>query len=241
MTTDNTNHSEWERVLSTAAFVQQIVPDAILVGGSAAALYAGHRISLDDDHVVAGLKNRFDTVLADLEKVAGWQTSRINAPVLILGNLKGVETGIRNLIREEPLETTSVDTAAGPIVVPTLPELLRIKSWLVVSRNATRDYVDTIALADRLGQTAAVRALERFDALYPQPSVSASQQLMKQLSDPRPYDPDEDLVIYKGLQQPYSDRAYIAKRGNELAVALLDDRLHRHDRDERTPRTSLER
>jgi hypothetical protein len=36
---------DWERVLSTAARLQRILPDAVLVGGSAAALYAKHRQS----------------------------------------------------------------------------------------------------------------------------------------------------------------------------------------------------
>jgi len=35
---------EWEQVLSSAAHLQRILPDAVLVGGTAAAIYAGHRI-----------------------------------------------------------------------------------------------------------------------------------------------------------------------------------------------------
>lgn len=37
------------RVLESAARFQELVPDAVLVGGSAAALYAGHRDSYDHD------------------------------------------------------------------------------------------------------------------------------------------------------------------------------------------------
>jgi len=48
------SEDDWERVLSAAAAVQRIVPDAIL------ALYAKHRFSADDDHVLAELKPRFD-------------------------------------------------------------------------------------------------------------------------------------------------------------------------------------
>jgi hypothetical protein len=44
-----------------------MVPDAILVGGSAAALYAGHRDSYDHDHVLTDLRDRFDVVLGALE------------------------------------------------------------------------------------------------------------------------------------------------------------------------------
>ena len=49
-------HSEMDAILKAAARLQELVPDAVLVGGTAAAHYAGHRISLDDDHVVDLLK-----------------------------------------------------------------------------------------------------------------------------------------------------------------------------------------
>ena len=43
---------EWEEVLSAAAHLQRILPDAVLVGGTAAAIYAGHRLSTDADHII---------------------------------------------------------------------------------------------------------------------------------------------------------------------------------------------
>jgi hypothetical protein len=221
---DVTTSEDWERVLTAAAWVQRIVPDAILVGGSAAAMYADHRYSADDDHVVEHLKERFDEVLHNLEAAAGWSTARLKPPVLILENFNGVDTGIRNLIRQAPLETTTVRTPAGEIAVPTLPEMLRIKAWLVVSRNKMRDYIDTAALSDKLGPEGALAAMQSFDNLYPQPHVSARQQLMKQLSEPKPNDPDTDLRIYKALRVPYDRWEYVRERCSELAVALLRGR-----------------
>ena len=44
--------SELVRVLESAARLQEVVPDAVLVGGSAAALWASHRTSFDHDHVL---------------------------------------------------------------------------------------------------------------------------------------------------------------------------------------------
>ncbi|HET6361076.1 MAG TPA: hypothetical protein VFH11_03365, partial [Gemmatimonadota bacterium] len=84
--------SGFEQVLEAAARLQEIVPDTVLVGGSAAAHHAGHRVSLDDDHTLGDLKRRFDEVLEALERTEGWVTSRIRRPVLILGSLDGVET-----------------------------------------------------------------------------------------------------------------------------------------------------
>lgn len=100
---------DWERVLSSAARLQCILPDAVLVGGTASAIHAGHRFSRDADHVLTDLRSRFDDVLKELESVAGWKTARVQRPVQILGNLDGIETGIRQLIRDAPLETTVVN------------------------------------------------------------------------------------------------------------------------------------
>jgi len=36
---------DWELLLSSAARLQRILPDAVLVGGTAAAIHAGHRSS----------------------------------------------------------------------------------------------------------------------------------------------------------------------------------------------------
>ena len=76
-------------VFAAAARLQELVPDAVLVGGTAAVYHAGHRVSLDDDHVVADLRERFDDVLAALEETSGWVTARVQRPVLILGRLNG--------------------------------------------------------------------------------------------------------------------------------------------------------
>jgi len=62
---------DWELVFSSAARLQQILPDAVLVGGTASAIHAGHRFSRDADHVLTDLRYRFDEVLAELESVAG--------------------------------------------------------------------------------------------------------------------------------------------------------------------------
>ena len=138
---------EWEHVLSAAAHPQVVLPGATLVGGTAAALYAAHRISYDADHVLPDLRDRFDEVLAQLESVAGWRTARVKRPVLILGSLDGVETGVRQLIRDQPLETVEVNVGGVRLLVPTESELLRIKAVLILKRNATRDYLDFVALA----------------------------------------------------------------------------------------------
>ena len=129
---------DWERLLAAAARLQSILPDATLVGGTAAAITAGHRQSMDADHVVAGLVTHFDEVLAELESAAGWRTARVKRPVAILGSLDGILTTVRNQVRAAPLETTEVTVGSTKLRVPTKAEILRIKAWLIMQRNATR-------------------------------------------------------------------------------------------------------
>jgi hypothetical protein len=43
---------DWELVLSSSARLQRILPDAVLVGGTASAIHAEHRFSRDADHVL---------------------------------------------------------------------------------------------------------------------------------------------------------------------------------------------
>ena len=215
---------EWESLLSSAAHLQRIVPGAVLVGGTAAAAYAHHRVSMDHDHTLDDLRERFDDVLAMLESVAGWHTARVKRPVLILGSLDGIETGIRQLIREAPLETTKLVAEGVELVVPTKSEMLRIKAVLILKRNATRDYLDFAALGKILGDEGIVNALSRFDELYPQPNgASPLQQLTNQLANPIPFDLDDtDLREYKHLTVEFQDWSHVRELCAKIARMLLE-------------------
>jgi hypothetical protein len=211
-------------VLFAAAHLQRILPDAVLVGGSASALHAAHRVSLDADHVVADLAKRFDAVLAQLESVAGWQTARVQRPVQILGNLDGILTGVRQLIRKKPLQTRTVRWRGRAIIVPTLAEMLRIKAVLILKRNATRDYLDFVAMSEKLGEAASADALRSLDRLYPQPNgESALQQLVIQLSNPLPYDLEETrLNEYRRLVPRWHDWNAVRQVCAGCATSLFD-------------------
>jgi hypothetical protein len=215
---------EWERLLSSAAHLQKILPSAVLVGGSAAALHVRHRFSRDADHVLSDLTGHFDRILAELESVAGWRTARVRRPVMILGSLDGIETGIRQLIRDQPLETERVQSEGHEVTVPTMPEVLRIKAVLILKRNATRDYLDFAALADALGDEAAAEALRCLDTLYPQPNgQSALQQLQVQLAKPLPFDLEETrLDEYKNLVPKWHVWANVEAVAARVSALLLD-------------------
>ena len=142
---------------------------------------------------------------------------------MIIRQLDGIETGVRQLIRETPLETQQVTVEGISVVVPTEKELLRIKSVLVLQRNATRDYLDMAALYERMGSDQAISALASLDELYPQPNgESALQQLQVQLANPMPYDLEStDLSEYRRLDSRWHDWNRVKETCGTIAVNLL--------------------
>lgn len=217
---------EWERLLSAQVVFQSHFPESVLTGGTAAALHAKHRISIDADYVLPDLKKRFAEILAQVEQEAGWSTKKLEPPVLILGHFQGVRTGIRQLIRSAPLETTIVKG----LKIPTLEEMFRIKAYLIVRRNTTRDFIDFVALFDCLGVSKSLRALDTLDHLYPQEGENnaISQQLSVQLSEPKPWDLSQtDLSHYKALQKPYTDWQEVKRRAFAAGQKIILQRLRK--------------
>ncbi len=216
-----------EDVWRADARLQQLLLDAVLVAEATASHPARHRISLDDDHVVADLVSRFDDVLAALEDTDGWITARVKRPVMILGRLDGVETGIRNLIRRRPLEVEEVDVGGRTVRVPTLHEIARIKAWLCLMRNATRDYIDFAALADRLGAEAAADVVWSLDDYYDDQvgpdGRRVATQAAKQLAEPIPDDLDDvDLSTYRQLDRRWHTWDAVVNVTRGVAVRVLD-------------------
>ncbi len=222
-------------VWRSAARLQQLVPDTVLVGGSAAVLYATHRVSRDHDHDLGDLRDRFDIVLEALESEHDWVTNRLVPGRLILGQLGDIETGVRQMIRRRPLETTSVLVGTDQrLTVPTAEEVLRIKAFLIVRRNQVRDYLDVAALADRYGIRDSAGVLRQIDAYYGDQHVGqaseamdgVASQLVRQLAEPRPTDRStlRELPRYKGLAPPWQDWAAVADVCRRLAVEITETR-----------------
>jgi hypothetical protein len=102
--------------------------------------------------------------------------------------------------------------------------MLRIKGVLILRRNATRDYLDFVALADHMGAEKMVAALRPFDRLYPQPNAeSAAQQLQIQLANPLPYDLEElNLAEYKNLDPRWCDWQTVKSACADCATLIFD-------------------
>jgi len=95
---------------------------------------------------------------------------------------------------------------------------------LILKRNATRDYLDVVALADRMGDERVAHALKSFDRLYQQGNgQSPLQQLQVQLANALPYDLEEtELSEYKNLDARWHDWQTVKAACAHLATVIFD-------------------
>lgn len=214
-------------VLESAARLQEVVPDAVLVGESAAAWHASHRASFDHDHVLHDLAERFELVLEAIETTDGWVTNRVTPGKIILGELGDIEAGVRQMIRRRPLETEEIALPSGRTLrVPTIDETLRIKAYLIVRRNQTRDFLDVAALADRIGLDRAASILAEIDGYYADQLGEGdgfATQVARQLAEPKPRDSrtTRELARYKQLAPRWHDWQAIKRICQALADRML--------------------
>ena len=144
--------------------------------------------------------------------------------MLILGSLDGVETGIRQLVRRRPLEVERIAVPGGEVVLPSAAEMLRTKAWMVLRRNATRDHLDVVALAEQVADPAGV--LAAMDDYYADQLGEGGRrvagQMARQLAQPAPYDlADVDLTRYRRLREDLRDWRSVADRCVGLAAGIL--------------------
>lgn len=221
------DHPDFTDVLETAARLQELVPDAVLVGESAAAYHAGHRVSFDHDRVIAGLRTRFDVVFDALESDDGWALNRLVPGKIILGELGGIEAGVRQMIRNRPLETEEAELPSGAmLVVPTVEETLRIKAFLAVRRNQVRDYLDIAALSDVIGINRSAEVLAAVDDYYADQrsgELAVASQVARQLAEPRPADAAiiAELPRYRNLDPRWTWPAVLDLLA-KVADAMVD-------------------
>jgi hypothetical protein len=124
------------------------------------------------------------------------------------------------------LETAKLDVAPGRTVrVPTVEEMLRMKAFLLVERNATRDYLDVAALSHHLGLARSAAAPERMNDLYAEFAGEGGDMLttvITKLAAPDPYDLTEvDLTEYQGIVEPWKDWRAVEEQCRALAVQIL--------------------
>lgn len=214
--------NEWNEIIIAGIKAQELIEGSIAVGGTAAALYAGHRVSRDTDHLLMFLKENFDEVLEKLNQSPEWKLARTKKPVLILGSINDVEVGFRQSRRTKAIETTLIKTDFGNLTVPTLDELIGMKAYLAYSRNATRDYLDFAALSECAVEREVLDSLSKLDERYGElQTASVGLEVAKALTEAKPYDLDEiDLSEYKILAADWRNWNKIEKICGRFGVLL---------------------
>jgi hypothetical protein len=212
----------WEAIIAAGVVAQNLIQDGIAVGGTAASLYAGHRLSNDTDHLLMNLRDKFDEVLDKLGESPEWKTARLKRPVLILGSINGIEVGFRQSKRSVPIETVTVTTPYGDLVIPTLDEMLGMKAFLSYQRNTVRDFLDFAALSECTSKDEVLASLLKLDDRYGELQThSVRLEVARALSNPKPVDFDEvDLSHYKALASEWRDWKRAEKICKRFGVAL---------------------
>jgi RND superfamily putative drug exporter len=123
--------------------------------------------------------------------------------------------------RCSPVETTHVQLPTGDrLQIPTGAETLRLKSYLIMSRNSSRDYAEFAELVDTMEAETAALVLAGMDRYYCSQSPRRqwiATQLVRRLADPHPSDLDDESPDEKAHWEEVRQRCL------SVAVAMLEE------------------
>jgi uncharacterized membrane protein YdfJ with MMPL/SSD domain len=133
-------------------------------------------------------------------------------------------TSVATVERRSPVETTNVQLPTGDrLLIPTGAETLRMKSFLLMCRNSSRDYAEFAELVDSMDTHTAATVLAGMDKYYcgqePRKQWVATQ-LLRRLADPRPSHADDDP---SAALDPDVDWSQVRQRCLAVAVAMLEE------------------
>lgn len=125
--------------------------------------------------------------------------------------------------RRSPVETTNVQLPTGDrLQIPTGAETLRLKGYLIMCRNSSRDFAEFADMVDAMEpETAAVvlAGMDRYYCCQPPRRQWMATQLVRRLADPNPADLDEEGVEAEGKAN-WED---VRQRCLSVAVAMLEE------------------
>ena len=107
--------------------------------------------------------------------------------------------------------------------IPTGAETLRLKSYLIMCRNSSRDYAEFADLVESMETQTAAIVLSGMDRYYcgQQPEKQwVATQLVRRLADPRPSDEHDAAISDPDAE---SDWALVRQRCLSVAVAMLEE------------------
>jgi RND superfamily putative drug exporter len=130
----------------------------------------------------------------------------------------GADGDSRPVERRSPVETTNVQLPTGDrLQIPTGAETLRMKCYLLMCRNSSRDYADFADIVATMDTQTVASVLAGMDKYYcgQQPRRQwVATQLVRRLAEPRPADDEVD---------PDVDWKHVKDRCLSVAVAMLEE------------------
>jgi RND superfamily putative drug exporter len=126
--------------------------------------------------------------------------------------------------RRSPVETTNVQLPTGDrLLIPTGAEALRLKGYLIMCRNSSRDYAEFADMVDTLEPETAALVLAGMDRYYccqPPKQQWIATQLLRRLADPHPSDFTDDQ---RSEPDAKADWEEVRQRCLSVAVAMLEE------------------
>jgi RND superfamily putative drug exporter len=134
------------------------------------------------------------------------------------------ETDHPRFERRSPVETTHVQLPTGDrLQIPTGAETLRLKGYLIMSRNSSRDYTEFAELVDTMEAETAAFVLAGMDRYYCSQSPRRqwiATQLVRRLADPHPTDLDDESWPGPDAKADWEE---VRQRCLSVAVAMLEE------------------
>ncbi|OWL94831.1 hypothetical protein B7435_31470 [Mycolicibacterium peregrinum] len=123
-----------------------------------------------------------------------------------------------------PVETTNVQLPTGDrLQIPTGAETLRLKSYLVMCRNSTKDFEEFADLVDSMETETAALVLSGMDRYYCGQNPKSrwvATQLVRRLADPQPSDEHEFAMSDPDAAAEWEK---VRQRCLSVAVAMLEE------------------
>jgi RND superfamily putative drug exporter len=126
--------------------------------------------------------------------------------------------------RRSPVETTHVQLPTGDrLLVPTGAEALRLKGYLIMCRNSSRDYAEFADMVETVEPETAAVVLAGMDRYYCGQTPGRqwiATQLVRRLADPEPSDFSDDEWSEPDAKAGWDE---VRQRCLSVAVAMLEE------------------
>jgi heme transporter len=226
--------SDVRMMVKSAAKFKNLAPDAICVADPLA--FSGCGPIGDSDDPASTRSNGHVLSARSYRNSAGrkqmpWSGRGVHPITMWRGRLSvaldALEVGAQRpaapVERRSPVETTNVQLPTGDrLQIPTGAETLRLKGYLVMCRNSSRDYAEFAELVESMDAETAASVLTGMDKYYcgDQPRQEwVATQLVRRLADPRPSDDHDDP---SAALDPDVDWSQVRQRCMAVAVAMLE-------------------